>query len=417
MEKPLISVIVPIYMIDAFLGKCIESILNQTYENLEILLVDDGSKDKCIEICKLYASKDSRIRVIHKPNGGLVSARKAGLRQAAGKYISYVDGDDWIDPEFIDALYKAAVTTGADVVCAGYTKDHFSKSSCITNMLASSVYEDGKLCELWKNMISCDPFYRPGISTYVWNKLFKKEVLVDQQESVDDRISIGEDGAVTYPTLLKCKKVVVIDNVSYHYRQREDSMLKQNASLADEATKLKYLYDYMIRWSDTTDPKLNIKSQVIDYILSIAIMRFGGRIPHDDFSIFDKDYYNKDVVIYSAGTFGQQIVSRIKESRHCNVVLWIDDDYWEYRRCILDVDPEEKITQTSYDYVLIATVDAFVAQKEKNRLLDLGISDGKILTASVPQKREELLERFLNIEAIKAEEAKAEEANKKPALS
>ena len=417
MEKPLISVIVPIYMIDAFLGKCIESILNQTYENLEILLVDDGSKDKCIEICNLYASKDSRIKVIHKPNGGLVSARKAGLRQAAGKYISYVDGDDWIDPEFIDALYKAAVTTGADVVCAGYTKDHFSKSSCITNMLASGVYEGGKLCELWKNMISCDPFYRSGISTYVWNKLFKKEVLVDQQESVDDRISIGEDGAVTFPTLLKCKKVVVIDNVSYHYRQREDSMLKQNASLADEATKLKYLYNYMVRWSDTTDQKLNIKSQVIDYILSIAIMRFGGRIPHDDFSIFDKDYYNKDVVVYSAGTFGQQIVSRIKESRHCNVVLWIDDDYWEYRRCVLDVDPVEKITQTSYDYVLIATVDAFVAQKAKNRLLDLGISDGKILTASVPQKREELLERFLNIEAIKAEEAKAEEANKKPALS
>ena len=417
MGKPLISVIVPIYMIDAFLGKCIESILNQTYENLEILLVDDGSKDKCIEICNLYASKDSRIRVIHKPNGGLVSARKAGLRQAAGKYISYVDGDDWIDPEFIDALYKEAATTGADVVCAGYTKDHFSKSSCITNMLASSVYEDGKLRELWKNMISCDPFYRSGISTYVWNKLFKKEVLVDQQESVDDRISIGEDGAVTYPTLLKCKKVVVIDNVSYHYRQREDSMLKQNASLADEATKLKYLYDYMIRWSDTTDPKLNIKSQVIDYILSIAIMRFGGRIPHDDFSIFDKDYYNKDVVIYSAGTFGQQIVSRIKESRHCNVVLWTDDDYWEYRRCILDVDPVEKIPQTSYDYVLIATVDALLAQKAKNRLLNLGVSERKILTASVPQKREELLERFLNIEAIKAEEAKAEEANKKPALS
>ena len=417
MEKPLISVIVPIYMIDAFLGKCIESILNQTYKNLEILLVDDGSKDKCIEICNLYASKDSRIRVIHKPNGGLVSARKAGLRQAAGKYISYVDGDDWIDPEFIDALYKEAATTGAGVVCAGYTKDHFSKSSCIANVMAPGVYEDGNLCELWKNMISCDPFYRSGISTYVWNKLFKKEVLVDQQESVDDRISIGEDGAVTYPTLLKCKKVVVIDNVSYHYRQREDSMLKQNASLADEATKLKYLYDYMIRWSDTTDPKLNIKSQVIDYILSIAIMRFGGRIPHDDFSIFDKDYYNKDVVIYSAGTFGQQIVSRIKESKYCNVVLWTDDDYWEYRRCILDVDPVEKITQTSYDYVLIATVDAFVAQKAKNRLLDLGVSDGKILTASVPQKREELLERFLNIEAIKDEEAKYKEANKKPALS
>ena len=406
MEKPLISVIVPIYMIDGFVGKCIESILNQTYKNLEILLVEDGSKDRCSEICDLYASKDSRIKVIHKQNGGLVSARKAGLRQSTGKYISYVDGDDWIGPGFIEGLYRTAETTEADMVCAGQTKDHFSKSSHITNMIASGVYEGDKLCELWKNMISYGSFYRTGISTYVWNKLFRREVLMDQQEAVDDRISIGEDGAVTYPALLKCRKVAVTDNVAYHYRQREDSMLKQNASLAAEAQKLKYLYDYMISWSDATAPELNIRAQVIDYILSIAIMRFGGRIPHEDYSIFDKDYYNKDVVIYSAGTFGQQIVSRFKESGCCNVVSWVDDDYWEYRRCILDVDPVEKITQISYDYVLIATVDTLLAEKAKQRLLNLGVSERKILTAPAPENREELIGRFLDIEAVKAEEGK-----------
>ena len=406
MEKPLISVIVPIYMIDGFVGKCIESILNQTYKNLEILLVEDGSKDRCSEICDLYASKDSRIKVIHKQNGGLVSARKAGLRQSTGKYISYVDGDDWIGPGFIEGLYRTAETTGADMVCAGQTKDHFSKSSHITNMIAFGVYEGDKLCELWKNMISYGSFYRTGISTYVWNKLFRREVLMDQQEAVDDRISIGEDGAVTYPALLKCRKVAVTDNVAYHYRQREDSMLKQNASLAAEAQKLKYLYDYMISWSDATAPELNIRAQVIDYILSIAIMRFGGRIPHEDYSIFDKDYYNKDVVIYSAGTFGQQIVSRFKESGCCNVVSWVDDDYWEYRRCILDVDPVEKITQISYDYVLIATVDTLLAEKAKQRLLNLGVSERKILTAPAPENREELIGRFLDIEAVKAEEGK-----------
>lgn len=229
---------------------------------------------------------------------------------------------------------------------------------------------------------------------------------MDQQEAVDDRISIGEDGAVTYPALLKCRKVAVTDNVAYHYRQREDSMLKQNASLAAEAQKLKYLYDYMISWSDATAPELNIRAQVIDYILSIAIMRFGGRIPHEDYSIFDKDYYNKDVVIYSAGTFGQQIVSRFKESGCCNVVSWVDDDYWEYRRCILDVDPVEKITQISYDYVLIATVDTLLAEKAKQRLLNLGVSERKILTAPAPENREELIGRFLDIEAVKAEEGK-----------
>ncbi len=116
MDKPLISVIVPIYMIDRYVGICIESIINQTYQNLEIILVDDGGKDRCPEICDLYASKDSRIKVIHKPNGGLVSARKAGLQQSNGAYICYVDGDDWIGSGFIDGLYTAAETSGADMV-------------------------------------------------------------------------------------------------------------------------------------------------------------------------------------------------------------------------------------------------------------------------------------------------------------
>ena len=105
MVEPLISVLVPIYKIDRYLGICIESLLNQTYKNLEIILVDDGSPDRCPEICDLYASKDERIKVIHKSNGGLVSARKAGLMAAKGEYIGYVDGDDWVGPGFYHSLY------------------------------------------------------------------------------------------------------------------------------------------------------------------------------------------------------------------------------------------------------------------------------------------------------------------------
>ncbi len=406
MRNPLISVIVPIYMIDRYIGICIESIINQTYKNLEILLVDDGSKDRCPEICDLYAKKDSRIRVIHKPNGGLVSARKAGLRQSNGVYISYVDGDDWIGPGFIEGLYTAAYTSEADMVCAGQTRDLFSKSAHFTNALPAGIYEEERLEGLWKHMISYGFFYRPGISTYVWNKLFRREILLVPQSLVDNRISIGEDGAVTYPALLNCKRVAVTDNVSYHYRQREDSMLKQSASFAAEAEKLKYLYDYMMQWSRTADPELGIASQVTDYVLSIAIMRSGGRLPQDDYSTFDKTYYGRNVVIYSAGTFGQQLIARFKETRHCNVVAWLDDDYWEYRRCCLDVDPVESISSIDYDYVLIATVDCVVAKSVKKRLLDLGASGEKILTVSVQEDKGELVDRFLDIDAIKAEEAK-----------
>lgn len=409
MDQPLISVIVPIYGIERYIGICIERIINQTYQNLEIILVDDGGKDKCPEICDLYASKDSRVKVIHKSNGGLVSARKAGLQQSNGTYISYVDGDDWIGPGFIESLYTAAETSDADMVCAGFTRNLFSKSASFLNTVPSAIYEGEKLRELWKSMISYGSYYRPGITTYVWNKLFKRSILLDPQSSVDNRISIGEDGAVTYPALLKCKRVAVIDNVAYHYRQREDSMLKQSAGYSAEAQKLKYLYDYMGRWASSTEPELNIMAQVIDYVLSIALIRSGGRLPHDDFSTFDDKYYGKKVVIFSAGTFGQQLVNRFKETGHCNIVAWLDDDYWEYRMCCLDVDPVESITGLAYDYVLIATVDTAVAEKVMKRLLDLGVSKEKMLTVSVPEKKEKLIERFLDVEAIRIEEKKKHE--------
>ena len=406
MEKPLISVIVPIYMIDRYVGLCIESIINQTYRNLEIILVDDGGKDRGPEICDLYKAKDDRIKVIHKPNGGLVSARKAGLQQSNGSFVTYADGDDWIGPGFIEGMYTAASTANADMVCAGLTRDLFTKSASFTNYLPSGIYEGEKLKELWKNMASMPPYYRPGISTYVWNKLFKREILLDTQSAVDNRITIGEDGAVTYPALLKCKKVAVIDNVAYHYRQREDSMLKQSSGYSAEAQKLLYLFDFLIRWAEKTPEEYGIKDQIIDYVLSIAIMRSGGRLSADDYSTFDSAYYGKDVVIYSAGTFGQQLVNRFRETEHCNIVSWIDDDYWEYRRCCLDVDPMESVTSLSFDYVLVASVDGLVADKAKRKLMDLGVESNKILGITVPEDKEAILNRFLDVETIKAEEAK-----------
>ena len=406
MDKPLISVIVPIYMIERYAGLCIESIINQTYENLEIILVDDGGRDRCPEICDLYKKKDDRIIVIHKPNGGLVSARKAGLQQSNGEYVTYVDGDDWIGPGFIEGLYTSASTSGADMVCAGFTRELFSRTASFTNALPSGIYEGDKLRELWKNMASMPPYYRPGLSTYVWNKLFKRDILLNAQSVVDNRISIGEDGAVTYPALLSCSCVAVIDNVAYHYRQREDSMLKQSSGYSVEAQKLLYLYEYLMRWAEKTDPVLEIKRQVEDYVLSIAIMRSGGRLPEDDYSTFDSSYYGKNVAIYSAGTFGQQLVNRFKETRHCNVVGWIDDDYWEYRRCCLDVDPVQSVSSSSFDFILIATVDELVAEKAARRLMDLGVSQKKILRTDVPENKEQLIKRFLDVDAIKAEEEK-----------
>lgn len=396
-NTPLVSVIVPIYRIERYLGTCIESIIKQTYKQLEVILVDDGSDDRCRDICDLYSSKDNRIKVIHKENGGLVSARKEGMKNSSGEYIAYVDGDDWIEPDFIERMITDAVENQADIVCAGQTRDLFDVSFKMQNPYHNGAYRGKELIGLKCNMLSYGEFFSLGISTYVWNKLFRREIVYDIQLNVDERISIGEDAAVTYPAILKSDCVCVNDCVSYHYRQREDSMLKKSSDFTVEAEKLRVLYEYMTSFDNEIYNKFDLSRQITDYVLGICIIRSGGRLPENDsYSTFDDAYYNKRVVIYNAGTFGQQLVNRFNESRHCKIVKWIDDDFWEYRRCCLDVDSVESINQVEFDYVLIAVLDGEYAKKVRNRLISLNVDSNKILLVQCPEnQRNSLIEKYL----------------------
>lgn len=403
-NNPLVSIIVPIYQIDRYLGICIESLIKQTYKNIEIILVDDGSHDRCPELCDLYAGKDSRIKVIHKKNGGLVSARKAGLRAASGVYVGYVDGDDWVESDFYEDLVRTIVSYDSDIVIAGMSRDLFSSSSHITSKIPAGNYQGERLTRLKKNMFVLDRFSRIGISTYVWNKLFKREMLMNYQMEVSDNITIGEDAAVTYPYLMECSRVSIIDNCKYHYRQREDSMLKKASAYSKEAIGLKILNDYLNRKSALYPDELKYREQIRDFILGICIMRSGGILKEieNKFLPYDGDFCGSDIVVYSAGTFGQQLMRRIDENDYCNVVAWVDADYQEYRRCCLNVDPIESVDFIKFDYILVATVDGVMAEQIRDRLIWRGIPERKILTVRCPEeKRELLLKKYLNIEELK----------------
>lgn len=399
-RNPLVSVIVPIYQIDRYIGICVESLINQIYKNLEIILVDDGSTDRSSEICDLYAKKDPRIKVIHKANGGLVSARKAGLEIATGEYIGYVDGDDWCEAGFYDELVDTITKYESDIVVAGMSKDLFSTSSKIISKVPAGNYYGERLDKLKKNMFNFEKFSHIGITTYVWNKLFRREKLLKYQMSVDNSISIGEDAAVTYPYLMECTRVSVIDNCDYHYRQREDSMLKSTTAYNKEVVGLKKLYEHLIDASDDVAHDFNYKKQIRDFVLGICIMRSGGMLSklRTEYSPYSGEFYGKDIVVYSAGTFGQQLMHRIEENDYCNVVGWLDVDYKEYRRCCLDVDPIENIDFIKYDFVLVATVDVVMAESIKSKLMWRGVPDRKILIVNCPEERREyLLKRYLNI--------------------
>ena len=393
----MISVIVPIYNIERYIGICIESILKQTYQNIEVILVDDGSTDRCADICDLYAKKDDRIKVIHKKNGGLVSARKAGVRIAKGDYVGYVDGDDWIESNFYEHLMQAIEKSNADVGIAGFSRDLFHKTAHLYSNIKSGIYEKEALDFLYKNMISYGDFYSNGISTYVWNKLFRRELLKKFQLCVDERITIGEDAAVVYPLLTECKKITITENVGYHYRQREDSMLKKSKPFNEEKRGLGILNRYLCDFFSEKENSTTYINQVRDFILGICIMRSGGlSLSEGMSSLYKEDFRGKNIVIYSAGTFGQQLVNRITEYKYCNIVCWVDDDYWEYRRCCLNVDSIEDINDKEYDYVVIATIDYDLSLKINERLMGLGVAFDKILNVRCQESdRDNLLKQFL----------------------
>lgn len=234
----LISIIVPIYKVEEYLEECILSLTNQTYQNLEIILVDDGSPDACGDICDKWAAKDGRIRVIHKENGGLSDARNAGMAAAGGAFIGFVDSDDVVHPKMYESLLQMMKETNSDIGCCNLTRDLKSCSifhSCqndwkmgnTTDMQVSYGQKDSPETG-WKVFTSEEALESllrtEDISVTVWNKLYKKET-IDGLEFPKGKYH--EDEFWTYLVLNRAYRVVYMDMPFYGYRERRESITTQ----------------------------------------------------------------------------------------------------------------------------------------------------------------------------------------------
>lgn len=213
MEK--VSVIVPIYKVEAYLNKCIQSILAQTYEKLEIILVDDGSPDNCPAMCDAWAAKDSRIQVIHKENGGLSDARNAGLKVATGEYVAFIDSDDYIAPDFIQKLFDALITGGADIAeCATEFVDE--AGTVLRSRNAADVSCMGRE-EALRRLVLED-----GVYQTVWNKLYCRDVIAG---ILFETGKYNEDEFWTYRIFDRMEKLAVVREPLYYYLQRRGSII------------------------------------------------------------------------------------------------------------------------------------------------------------------------------------------------
>ena len=206
--KPLISIVIPVYNVEDFVGKCLGSVKKQRYENLDIVIVDDGSTDESSKICDEFAKNEKRARVFHKKNGGLSDARNFGIKKAKGEIIAFIDSDDFVENNFINAMYREIEKKGVDIVVCGYDTVRpkpkiISGKDATIKLLVEQENED----------------------VVVWNKLYKKSLFIDNNIWFPEGKK-HEDALTTYKILSKAKKISYLKEPLYHYVERKESITK-----------------------------------------------------------------------------------------------------------------------------------------------------------------------------------------------
>ena len=246
-----VSIIVPIYRVEQYLDRCIESIINQTYKNIEIILVDDGSPDNCGRMCDKWAKKDDRIKVIHKENGGLSDARNVGLKEATGQYIAFVDSDDWVDVQYIELLLQALLKKDCDIVECNITKCY--ECNCLERGMVNSFEKDIAVYDAIKaleNLIKDREFHQ-----YVWNKIYKRELV---KGIFFEKGKTNEDEFWTYQVFGRAKKIGHISERLYNYLQRDTSIMgityniKRLDALEAKCNRQKYIEEKYSRISNVS---------------------------------------------------------------------------------------------------------------------------------------------------------------------
>ena len=221
------SVIVPIYKVEEYLPQCIESVLTQTFSDFELILVDDGSPDGCPEICDNYSKMDARIKVIHKKNGGLASARRAGIKIAQGEYVYNLDADDLIEQDTLECAYKIIQETGSEIVAFSYQWVKNGKTVNITtNCLPEGYYgKDDIRKHIFPKLLMDRNMNH--VSYYLAGKVIKRSFITPYQLNVDESISLGEDLCCVFPCYLNANSIYISNRENYLYTARDNSMSKE----------------------------------------------------------------------------------------------------------------------------------------------------------------------------------------------
>lgn len=395
-----ISVIVIVYNVEKYLEECVESIINQSYKNLEIILVDDGSIDESGKLCDSFAKKDDRVKVIHKENGGLVSARQAGVSIATGKYVTFVDGDDWIDLDMYSDLVDHAESYKVDVVASGINRNFEDHTKVECNLIPNGYYSKQMLEEdvYPYMMFSVKKMYH-YVDPSLCNKLFALKKIKPIILSVEKEIFyLAEDAATTYPFLLKAKSVYVTDKAFYHHRIIKD--VSGKATYKDEKVfeRLVIWYEYVknvfvkSKYKKIMLPQLDIyyslklnqlsiKNTGVDFLQ--LFNKYWAKPVGTDFNLRYRlpeleGLEGKKIILYGSGAVGRDYDKQLRHSTY-TVVGWVDKNYEYMRKNGWPIISVEEMKDIQYDIILVAVKKIELYNEIKKELIKKGIAKELII--------------------------------------
>lgn len=385
--RPLVSVIVPIYNTQNYLSRCIESILSQTYNNMEIILVNDGSTDNSLSVCKGYAAKDSRIQIVSQSNQGALAARRNGVHISRGDYIMFVDSDDWIEADLLEAMMLVMLEKGCALVCTNVYMDWEDRTIEKRNGIPSGIYATEEIAKdlfYYKDPDDCNY----GILPYNIAKLYLRDMLEEAIDSVNPDIRYAEDKAVLFSIVFKNINVCFTDDIYYHYCIRKESTCQSvNSNYLIELTAF---YKYAKKIFDGHKEREYLLQQLGEYLLQevhyAVNMKLELTTPANP--IYKEPYrldpsvflsQKKKIILYGAGRVGSDYWKQAPGWADMELCGWVDKNYEKCRERGLDVQPVEYIRETEYDYILVAVNRQSVFREIKEELIGMGVTEEAVI--------------------------------------
>lgn len=389
MQNELVSVIIPVYNAEKYLEQCILSVLKQSYQNIEIVLVNDGSTDGSAEICKRFANTDGRIKLLNEENCGLAKARKNGMALVTGKYVGFVDADDYLDPDLYQKYMECE--RESDLMIAQWYREEEKKTVLSGDGIACGFYSSEEdMNFIYRHLVSVfasggTVCLKPGFAPFVWNKLYQSDIARTVFEEICEDISLVEDCDFTYRYFLKCSSVAVTDICGYHYRIRKNSeshAVDTKCSLLRNTCRL---YNALLPVF-SSHAKANILVPQLQAKIAGLIRRSPKRMgfpieAQNQFFIFPfiGKLAEKQIALYGANFLGKMYWRQIQQWKICDIAIWIDNDYDEYKREGLPVFSPEDMENQEFDFIVIASFNHEEAERIRSMLIDRGYRDEQIL--------------------------------------